>query len=110
MFGKMGQMLKLAGELKTKLPEMKDRLAGSTYTAEVGEGAVKATVSGKLDLVDIQIDLTKVSPQGMVDREMLEDLVKASVSAAQAQAAEAAKEALAELTGGMDIPGLTDMM
>ena len=110
MFGKMGQMLKLAGELKTKLPEMKDRLASSTYTAEVGEGAVTATVSGKLDLVDIQIDLTKVGPDGMVDREMLEDLIKASVSAAQAQAAEAAKEALAELTGGMDIPGLTDMM
>ena len=110
MFGKMGQMLKLAGELKTKLPEMKDRLANSTYTAVMGDEAVRATVSGKMELVDIQIDLTKVGPDGMVDREMLEDYVKAAVSAAQGLAAQAAKEALAELTGGMEIPGLTDMM
>ncbi len=110
MFGNMGKMLQMVGELKTKLPEMKERLANSTYAAEVGEGAVSATVSGKMELVDLRIDVEKVTVDGRLDKTMLEDYVKAGVSAAQAQAAQAAKEALAELTGGMDIPGLTDMM
>jgi len=42
---------------------------------------------------------------------MIEDLVKAAVSAAQRQAAEAAQEAMRELTGGMDLPpGMENML
>jgi len=112
MFGNMGKMLKLAGELKTRLPEMKQRLAESTYSETVGGGAVTATVSGKLAVVDLKIDLQAVAAQagGEVDAEVLEDLVKAAVAAAQDRATEAAQVALKELTGGMEIPGLTDMM
>jgi nucleoid-associated protein EbfC len=110
MFGNMGnlgKMMQVASEMKTKMPELQKKLAESEYTAEAGGGAVRATVSGKLQIRDVKID-PAVLEDG--DVEMLEDLVKAAVSAAQANAAEAAAEAMKELTGGMEIPGMSDML
>ena len=109
MFGDLSKIMKIAGQMKTKMPEMQARLAASEYTAEVGGGAVKATVNGKMVLTDLKID-REVLADEQTDTEMLEDLVKAAVSSAQQQAADAAAEAMKELTGGMDIPGLSGMM
>ena len=105
MFGNLAKMMKLAGEMKTKMPELQAKLAASEYTAEAGGGAVRATVSGKLQLVDLKIDKSVLADDD-VDVEMLEDLIKAAVSSAQTDAAEAAKQAMTELTGGIEIPGL----
>jgi DNA-binding YbaB/EbfC family protein len=107
MFGDIGKMLKLVGEIKTKLPEMRQKLAESEFSAQAGGGAVRATVNGQLALVDVQIDKELLADG---DAEMLEDSIKAAVSAAQAQAAKAAAEAMKELTGGMDIPGLEGLI
>jgi len=110
MFGDLGNVMKLLGKLKTELPAMQERLAVSEYTAASGNGAVKATVNGKLGLVDLQID-GDLLPEAELDTVMIEDLVKAAVSAAQRQAAEAAQEAMRELTGGMDLPpGMENML
>jgi hypothetical protein len=109
MFGNLGKMMKLASEMKTKLPELQQRLAESEYTAEAGGGAVSATVNGKGQLLDVHIGAAAAAGEQM-DAAALADMVKAAVSAAQERAAAAAREAMAELTGGVEIPGLTDMM
>ena len=101
MFGNIGKMMKLASEMKTRLPEMKAKLESSLYTCQAGGQAVSATVNGKMMLTELKID-PKILEDN--DVEMLEDLVKAAVSAAQAKAAEAAAEAMKELTGGMELP------
>ena len=108
MLGNIGKMMKLASEMKTKLPELQERLAASTYDAQAGGGAVSATVNGKMQLMDLTFgDGVLNDPELAGDGAVLTDLIKAAVSAAQAKAAEAAKEAMAELTGGMDssLPG-----
>lgn len=105
MFGDIGKLMKLAGEMKRKMPEMQAKLAASTYTAQSGGGAVKATVNGGRALVDIKID-PAVLAEGA---EMVEDLVKAAVSAAQEQAGQAAAEAMKEMTGGVNLPGMEGM-
>lgn len=110
MFGNMGKLLKLAGEMKEKLPQLQEQLARSEYTAETGGGAVVATVNGRLELVGIKIDPDLPAGEGGVEIGMLEDLIKAAVAAAQQKAVAAAKEAMAELTGGIDIPGLGGML
>ena len=46
-------------------------------------------------------------PQMTAD--MLADVVKAAISAAQEQATLASQQAMKELTGGMEIPGLTGL-
>jgi len=108
MFGNMGKLMKLAGEMKTKLPEMKAKLAASEYQADAGGGMVKAKVNGKMQVVDINISPELLNDEGL-SVDMLEDLIRAAISAAQAQAAKAAEEAMMELTGGMELPGMTDM-
>ena len=107
MFGDLGKMMKMLGQVKTKLPEMQARLAESQYTAEAGGSVVAATVNGKGSLVDLRLD-EKLLADG--DAEMLADLVKAAVTAAQDKANEAATEAMKELTGGVDLPGLGGLM
>jgi DNA-binding protein YbaB len=108
MFGDIGKMLKLAGEMKTKLPEMQARLAASKYTAAAGGGAARATVNGKGALVELWIDPAALrDPQMTAD--MLADVVKAAITAAQEQATLASQQAMKELTGGMEIPGLTGL-
>jgi len=103
MFGDIGRLMKLAGEMKRKMPEMKARLESSRFTAAAGGGVVTAVVNGKGILADLKIDKSLLSG-AQADAEMLEDLVKAAVSAAQAKATAAADEAMKELTGGMDLP------
>ncbi|MGA2264915.1 MAG: YbaB/EbfC family nucleoid-associated protein [Phycisphaerae bacterium] len=101
MFGDLGKMIKLAGEMKRRLPEIQAKIAASQYSADAGGGAVTATVNGKMQLVDLKIS-TPLLAEG--DAAMLEDLIKAAVSAAQDKAATAAAEAMNELTGGMPLP------
>jgi hypothetical protein len=109
MFGDIGKIMKMAGEMKSRMPELQKKLAETEYSADAGGGAVHATVNGKLALVDLRVD-PDVLADGQMDAEMLSDLVKAAVAAAQEKASEAATEAMRELTGGMDLPGLGGMM
>ncbi|MCK5114801.1 MAG: YbaB/EbfC family nucleoid-associated protein [Phycisphaerae bacterium] len=107
MFGDLGKIMKVVGELKTKLPEMKEKLAAARFSADAGEGTVTATVSGKLELTDLKISESLLEDK---DPAMLEDVIKAAVSAAQADAATAAAAEMKEITGGMDIPGLSGLL
>jgi hypothetical protein len=107
MFGDIGKMMQLAGRLKKELPAMKEKLAEAQYTAEAGGGAVAATVNGRLQISDLSVDPALMAE---ADAEMLADLVKAAVAAAQARATEAASEAMKELTGGMTLPGMDDLI
>lgn len=109
MFGDLGKMMRIAGQMKAKMPEMQEKLANGQYTAVTGEGAVKATVNGKMALIDLKID-KEVLADPQTDSEMLEDLIRTAVATAQQQASDAAAVAMKELTGGVDIPGLSEML
>jgi hypothetical protein len=101
--GNLGKMMKIAGELKRRMPEMQAKLAASEFSADAGGGVVRATVNGKLLIRDIRIDPALLADASM-DAGMLEDLIKAAVAAAQEQATAAAAEALKEITGGVELP------
>lgn len=103
MFGDIGKLMKLAGEMKRKMPEMQAKLATTEYTATAGGGVVSATVNGKMLLTDLKI-APSVLGDGQADAAMLEDMVKAAISCAQGQAATATEAAMKELTGGFELP------
>jgi len=106
MFGdiaNLGKLMKVAGEMKRRMPEMQAKLAASEYSAESGGGVVRATVSGKLLLKDVQID-PQLLADPTLDVGMLEGLIEAAVTAAQEKASAAAAEAMKEITGGMELP------
>jgi len=107
MFGDFGKILKVFGEVKAKLPELRAKLAQTAFAADAGGGAVSATVMGDLRIAGLKI---KQELLGQTDVEMLEDLIKAAVSAAQAKAIQATKQAMAEITGELNIPGFDGLL
>lgn len=107
MFGNLGKMMKMAGQMREKLPELQQKLAETMYVGEAGGGAVRATVNGKLALEQLEIE-PSVLAEG--DPGKVEELIIAAVSSAQQRAADAAQEAMQELTGGMDLPALRQML
>ncbi|MBS3733976.1 MAG: YbaB/EbfC family nucleoid-associated protein [Phycisphaerae bacterium] len=109
MFGNLGKMMKMAGQLKTNLPAVQEKIATSEFTAAAGDGAVTATVNGRLKLTDLRIAPQLLSDEA-TDAARLAELVTAAVGDAQDQAVEAMQQAVRELTGGEDIPGLSDML
>ncbi|HWL93024.1 MAG TPA: YbaB/EbfC family nucleoid-associated protein [Phycisphaerae bacterium] len=110
MFGKLGElggMLKQVSEMKARMAEMQEKAVTMRFEAESGAGAVRATVNGKMELANIKISPEAVRPD---DVEMLEDLIRAAVAAAQKKAMDGMKDEMQKLTGGMNIPGLDAMM
>lgn len=101
MFGDLGKIMKMAKDMRERMPAMQEELANKEFTADAGGGAVRATVSGRGELLRVRID-PEVVRDG--DVELLEDLVKSAVSAAQSQATLAAAEMMQQITGGLQLP------
>lgn len=103
--GNIAGLMKSAKEMQANLAKVQAELATRRYVGDAGGGMVTATVDGKLTLIDIKIDSEAAN-----DIELLEDLVKAAVGAASAKAQEGIKQEMARVTGGINIPGLSDML
>ena len=96
--GGLGEMMRKAKEMQAKFQE---ELGKKQITAEAGGGMVQATVSGRMELIKLKIDKTKIDPN---DTDMLEDVIVAAVHAAQARAAEVVKGEMNKMAGEMGLP------
>ncbi len=108
MFGQLGNLaglMKSAKDMQANMAKMQTELAVRRFEADSGGGAVHATVDGKGVLVDIRIE-----PAAVQDIELLEDLIKGAVCAASTKAHDAMKAEMAQLAGGLNIPGLDAML
>ena len=105
MPGGMNQaaMMKQAQKMQQEMLRMQQEQETKTFTAAAGGGMVKATVNGKHQVVDIQINPEAVDPD---DVEMLHDMVVAAVNEAMRTADAEAANNMARLTGGMNLGGL----
>ncbi len=100
----MGNMLKQAQKLQSKIFKLQEQLADRTVETTVGGGMVKAVANGKQELLSIKLEPEVVDPD---DVQMLEDLIVAAVNDALKKAQEMVTEEMTKLTGGFKIPGLT---
>jgi hypothetical protein len=110
MFGNLGQMMNLlknAGQIKQQAQQMNERLQAARFVGESGGGQVKATVDGRGELVGLKFEPTLVQAG---DVEMVEDLAVAAVRDAVARSREAIQKEVSDLTGGLNLPGLNDML
>jgi DNA-binding YbaB/EbfC family protein len=98
------KMVKQAQQMQSKMAKLEDELAAEEFEVSSGGGAVTVRMNGKQKLIRLSIR-DDVFKDG--DREMLEDLITAAVNEAHEKASELAKERIAAITGGMNIPGLT---
>lgn len=96
-------MLKQVQELQARMLEAQESLGEQTVTTSVGGGAVTVVMTGHHRLQSIEIAPEVIDPK---DVEMLQDLIIAAVNEASEKAGELATQSLADLTGGLGIPGL----
>jgi len=97
----LGQMMKQAQAMQTKMAEMQDKLADLEVSGQAGGGMVKATLNGKSELRGLKIDPALVDPN---DVEVLEDLVIAAVNDAKVKVEAAVAEEMQKVTGGLSLP------
>ncbi len=93
----------LGGQLKNLSEEMKHRRA----TGTAGGGMVEVEINGLIEVLRCTIDEQLVVQQ---DKELLEDLIAAAVNQAIVKGKQLHSEAMKDLTGGIDLPGLQEAM
>ena len=105
MPGGMNQaaVMKQAQKMQQEMLRMQQEMETKTYTAAAGGGMVKATVNGKHEVVDLQINPEAVDPD---DVEMLQDMVMAAVNEAMRTADTESANNMSRLTGGLNLGGL----
>jgi len=99
----MGNMMKQAQQLQSKMMKLQEELADKTVESSSGGGMVKVTANGRQQVLSIQIEKEVVDPD---DVEMLQDLILAAINDALAKAQEMVSSEMGKLTGGLNIPGL----
>jgi DNA-binding YbaB/EbfC family protein len=97
----MGDLMNQAQQMREQMEQMQAEMAKKTVTADAGGGMVQATVNGKLELVKLKIDKTRVDVN---DTEMLEDVIIAAVNAAQGRAGQMMQAEMQKKAQEMGIP------
>lgn len=105
-----GGMMRQQAQMQQKILKMQQEMAkaqemveNTLFTATVGGGAVKVTVSGKKELKEIRIDPEVLHPE---DAETVQDMVVSAVNEALRQAEAAMDRSVEGVAGGLNIPGL----
>ena len=96
-------MIRQAQKMQQEMLRMQEEMESKTYSATTGGGMVTATVNGKHEVVDLQINPEAVDPD---DVEMLQDMVIAAVNEAMRTADAEASSNMSRLTGGLNLGGL----
>ena len=102
MFGNMGDLMKKAQQMQTKMKEAQEKLGDIEVEGTSGGGMIKTSLDGNGQLKAIKIDPSLVDA-GEID--VLEDLIVAAINDGKTKAEEQAAEAMSKVTGGMGLPG-----
>ena len=97
-----GEMMKQAKMMQKQMEKVQEELKDMEFEASAGGGAVKITVNGEQEVLKIKVNKDIIDPE---DIEMLEEMVLVAVNDAIKQSKDEAKNKLAGVTGGLNIPG-----
>jgi nucleoid-associated protein EbfC len=100
----MSGMMKQVQKMQKKMMELQGELEQERVEGTAGGGMVTVVANGRQDILEIKIQPDVVNPD---DVEMLEDLVLAAIHQAQQRAQEMMNQEMGQITGGVQIPGLT---
>jgi DNA-binding protein YbaB len=123
MFDQLKGMASIAGlmrdlpRLKSRVEEVKRRLAERLVEADAGGGAVRVVACAQMRVVSVRVDpalmAAIVNPADESDREMAEALVAGAVNAALERARAAAEQEMRDVAADLGIslpPGLEGML
>ena len=101
--GNMQQLARQAQKLQQQMTKVQEELEAREFEASAGGGMVTVKVTGKKELVALEIKPEAVDPD---DVEMLQDMVMAAVNEALRTANDTMEREMGRLTGGLNMPGL----
>ena len=99
----IGNILKQAQEMHSKISELQEAMAEKRVESSAGGGMVSVVINGKQEILSVRIDPEVVNRE---DVEMLQDLIRAAVNEAIRKSQEMMTEEMKKITGGLSIPGL----
>ena len=102
----MANLQRMAQQMQQEMLRIQGELETLEVDGSAGGGVVRATVTGKQELVSVTIDPSAVDP---ADVEMLQDMVLAATNEALRSAQEHAAAKMGGLAGGLGglgLPGL----
>jgi DNA-binding YbaB/EbfC family protein len=97
----LGNMLKQAQELQSKMADVQAKLSDVELDGSAGGGMVTVTLNGKGEMRRVKIDPTLVEPNEV---DILEDLLIAAFNDAKVKVEAYVQEEMGKLTGGLNLP------
>lgn len=99
---KIGNMMKQAQAMQTKMQEMQEKLANVTMSGQSGGGVVNVTMNGKGEMTAITLDDSLMNAE---EKDVLEDLIVAAVNDARTKVEEHVSNETQSIMGGLGLPG-----
>jgi DNA-binding YbaB/EbfC family protein len=103
----ISNIMQHAQQMQAKLVQIQQELGKKTVQGSAGGGMVTVTVNGRGEILAVAIEKEMISLQ---DETMLQDLIVAATNDGLRRARELKGQAMSKLTGGLNIPGLTDIL
>lgn len=103
----IGDLMKQAQKMQQEMGRIQEESKKKTVEASAGGGMVVATANGAMEIVSLKIEKDVINPD---DIEMLQDLVVAAINEALRRAQQMVGEDMSKLTGGMNLPGLGNLL
>ena len=102
----MSSLMQQAQQIQTKMATIQEELKSKTATGTAGGGMVTVTANGKSEILSIEIEKEIISVD---EKEILQDLITAATNDALRKVKAIGKEEMTKLTGGMNIPGISNL-
>ncbi len=103
----LASMIKQAQQIGGQIQHLSEELKERRTTGAAGGGMVEIEINGVLEVLSCRIDPQLIEQK---DRELIEDLVAAAVNQAVAKGKQLHADAMKELTGGLELPGLQEAL
>ncbi len=102
----VNSIMQQAQQMQAKLIEIQQELAKKNVQGSAGGGMVTVTVNGRGEVMTVAVEKELLTPD---EQEMLQDLIVAATNDGLRKAKELGRQEMGKLTGGLNLPGLSDM-
>ncbi len=101
----MNSIMQQAQQMQEKMAGIQEALKKQTASGSAGGGMVTVVANGANEILSVSIEDTMISVD---EKAMLQDLITAATNDALRKVKEMGKAEMLKLTGGMNIPGVSN--
>lgn len=102
----LADLMKNAGKIRENVEKATETLGQVVVEGTSGGGEVTVKANARMEVLSVRLDPKLLQE---TDVELLEDLVAAAVNQALTKARTAAAQSMANIAGGLPIPGLSNL-